>query len=50
MVQVFINGIYRSMKWMKATPLPEVQALVAPKHFSGYGNRRAWLRHVDVDL
>jgi len=36
MVQVFINGIYRSMKWMKATPLPEVQALVAPKHFSGY--------------
>ena len=36
MVQAFVNAIYRSMKWMKATPLPEVQALVAPKYFSGY--------------
>ena len=36
MVQAFVNAIYRSMKWMKATQLPEVQALVAPKYFSGY--------------
>lgn len=36
MVQAFVNAVYRSMKWMKATPLAEVQALVAPKYFSGY--------------
>ncbi|MDH2347452.1 ABC transporter substrate-binding protein [Bradyrhizobium sp. SSUT77] len=34
-VQAFVNAIYRAMKWVKATPLAEVQALVAPKYFSG---------------
>jgi NitT/TauT family transport system substrate-binding protein len=36
MVQAFVNAIYRSMKWLKATPLPDVQALVAPKYYAGY--------------
>jgi NitT/TauT family transport system substrate-binding protein len=35
-VQAFVNAIYRSMQWMKATPPAEVQALVAPKFFLGY--------------
>ncbi|OKO87280.1 ABC transporter substrate-binding protein [Bradyrhizobium sp. AS23.2] len=35
MVQSFVNAIYRAMKWIKASPLAEVQALVAPKYFSG---------------
>ncbi|GGI25633.1 MULTISPECIES: ABC transporter substrate-binding protein [Bradyrhizobium] len=34
-VQAFVNAIYRAMKWVKTTPLAEVQALVAPKWFSG---------------
>ncbi|OKO83521.1 hypothetical protein AC629_22550 [Bradyrhizobium sp. NAS80.1] len=35
MVQAFVNAIYRAMKWVKTSPLAEVQALVAPKYFSG---------------
>lgn len=35
MVQAFVNAIYRAMKWVKASPLAEVQALVAPKYFAG---------------
>ncbi|SFJ69628.1 ABC transporter substrate-binding protein [Bradyrhizobium sp. Gha] len=35
MVQAFINAIYRAMAYVKAAPLGEVQALVAPKYFSG---------------
>ncbi len=34
-VQAFVNAIYRAMKWVKTSPLAEVQALVAPKYFSG---------------
>ena len=34
-VQAFVNAIYRAMKWVKATPLADVQAFVAPKYFSG---------------
>lgn len=34
-VQAFINAIHRAMKWMREAPLKEVQALVAPKYFSG---------------
>lgn len=35
LVQAFVNAIYRAMQWVKAAPLAEVQALVAPKYFSG---------------
>lgn len=35
MVQAFVNAIYRAMAYVKATPLAEVQGLVAPKYFSG---------------
>lgn len=35
MVQAFVNAIYRAMAYVKAAPLAEVQALVAPKYFSG---------------
>jgi len=35
LVQAFVNAIYRAMAWVKATPLVEVQALVAPKYFAG---------------
>jgi NitT/TauT family transport system substrate-binding protein len=35
MVQAFVNAIYRAMRWVKATPLEEVYALVADKYFSG---------------
>jgi NitT/TauT family transport system substrate-binding protein len=35
LVQAFVNAIYRAMAWVKATPMAEVQALVAPKYFSG---------------
>ncbi|WP_076858352.1 ABC transporter substrate-binding protein [Bradyrhizobium mercantei] len=34
-VQASVNAIYRAMKWIKDTPLAEVQALVTPKYFSG---------------
>lgn len=35
MTQAFVNAIYRAMTWVKAWPLAEVQALVAPKYFAG---------------
>ncbi|MBH5397789.1 ABC transporter substrate-binding protein [Bradyrhizobium sp. CNPSo 4010] len=35
MVQAYVNAINRAMVYVKATPLAEVQALVAPKYFSG---------------
>jgi NitT/TauT family transport system substrate-binding protein len=34
-VQAFVNAIYRAMRWVKATPIEEVYALVADKYFSG---------------
>jgi len=34
-VQAFVNAIYRAMKWVKTTPLAEVQGLAAPKFYSG---------------
>ena len=34
-VQAFVNAITRAMRWVKATPLDEVYALVADKYFSG---------------
>ncbi|MCL4765706.1 MAG: ABC transporter substrate-binding protein [Hyphomicrobiaceae bacterium] len=34
-VQAFINAMYRAMKWVKATPVDEVYALVGEKHYSG---------------
>jgi NitT/TauT family transport system substrate-binding protein len=33
-VQAFVNAIYRAMKWVKATPLDEVYALVGAKYFA----------------
>jgi NitT/TauT family transport system substrate-binding protein len=35
MVQAFVNGMLQAMKWVKATPVDEVYALVAEKYFSG---------------
>ncbi|MGY8637079.1 ABC transporter substrate-binding protein [Bradyrhizobium sp. 14AA] len=35
MVQAYVSAIYRAMAFVKAAPLAEVQALVAPKYFSG---------------
>ncbi|MEQ1650008.1 MAG: ABC transporter substrate-binding protein [Hyphomicrobiaceae bacterium] len=35
MVQSFVNGMYQAMKWVKATPLDDVYALVAKKYFDG---------------
>jgi NitT/TauT family transport system substrate-binding protein len=34
-VQAFVNAMYQTMKWIKATPIDEVYKLVAEKHFSG---------------
>ena len=34
-VQAFVNGMYQAMKWVKATPIDEVYALVGEKHFAG---------------
>ena len=34
-VQAFVNTMVRTMKWIKATPIDEVYALVAGKHFQG---------------
>jgi NitT/TauT family transport system substrate-binding protein len=35
LVQSFVNAMYQAMKWVKATPIDEVYALVGEKHFSG---------------
>ena len=35
MVQSFVNAMYQAMKWVKATPIDEVYALVGEKHFAG---------------
>jgi NitT/TauT family transport system substrate-binding protein len=34
-VQAFVNGMYRAMQWVKATPIDEVYRLVGEKHFAG---------------
>lgn len=34
-VQAFVNAVYRAMRWVKATPLDEVYALLGDKYFSG---------------
>jgi NitT/TauT family transport system substrate-binding protein len=34
-VQAFVNGMYRAMQWVKATPIDEVYKLVGEKHFAG---------------
>jgi NitT/TauT family transport system substrate-binding protein len=34
-VQGVVNAIYRAMRWVKATPLDEVYALVVDKYFAG---------------
>lgn len=34
-VQAFVNAVYHAMRWVKATPLAEVYALVGNKYFSG---------------
>ena len=34
-VQAFVNALYRTMKWIKATPIDQVYALVAKKYFDG---------------
>ena len=35
MVQSFVNAMVQAMKWVKATPIDEVYALVGEKHFAG---------------
>jgi len=35
MVQAYVNGMVQAMKWIKATPIDEVYALVAEKYFAG---------------
>src|SRR5690606_30003386 len=35
LVQAFVNVMYQAMKWVKATPIEEVYALVGEKHYSG---------------
>ena len=35
LVQSFVNGMYRAMQWVKATPMDEVYNLVGEKHYSG---------------
>lgn len=34
-VQAFVNAMYQAMKWVKATPIDEVYALVGEKYFGG---------------
>jgi NitT/TauT family transport system substrate-binding protein len=34
-VQAFVNAMYRAMRWVKATPLDEVYALINQKYFPG---------------
>ena len=34
-VQAFVNVMYQAMKWIKATPIDEVYAVVAEKYFKG---------------
>jgi NitT/TauT family transport system substrate-binding protein len=35
LVQAFVNGMVQAMKWVKATPVDEVYALLAEKYFAG---------------
>jgi len=35
MTQAFVNGMYRTMQWIKATPIDEVYEVVARKYFDG---------------
>ena len=35
LVQSFVNGMIRTMQWVKTTPIDEVYALVGDKHFRG---------------
>ncbi|HRD75680.1 MAG TPA: ABC transporter substrate-binding protein [Hyphomicrobiaceae bacterium] len=35
MVQAFVTGMLKGMKWVKATPIDDVYKLVAEKHFKG---------------
>lgn len=35
LVQAFVNGMYRAMKWVKESPIDEAYKLVGEKHFAG---------------
>ena len=35
MVQSFVNAMYQAMKWVKATPIDDVYALVGEKYYAG---------------
>ena len=44
-MQSFVNAMYQAMKWVKATPIDEVYALVGEKHFAASTrspSRRRW--------
>jgi NitT/TauT family transport system substrate-binding protein len=35
MVQSFVNAMYQAMKWVKATPIDDVYALIGEKQYAG---------------